>query len=100
VGNAADHVHIVAQHAPQLAVAALVGDLKGASSRAAHVAGIMAYECGWQVGYWAETVGGSHIEPLLEYVTHQRAHHAAATTIEPWRASLYRHESWSALGAK
>jgi hypothetical protein len=50
-----------------------------------HVAGIMGYDCGGQVGYWAETAGASHIEPLLEYVTHQRAHHAAATMAEPWQ---------------
>jgi REP element-mobilizing transposase RayT len=67
VGNAADHVHIVVQHSPQMALAALVGGLKGASSRAAHVSGVMGYDCGWQVGYWAESVGSAQIEPLLDY---------------------------------
>jgi REP element-mobilizing transposase RayT len=85
VGNAADHVHIVVQHSPQMALAALVGGLKGASSRAAHVSGVMGYDCGWQVGYWAESVGSAHIEPLLEYVACQRAHHAIDTALEPWQ---------------
>jgi putative transposase len=87
-GNAADHVHVVVQHSPQMAVAALVGGLKGASSRAAHVSGVMGYDCGWQVGYWAESVGSAHLEPLLEYVTRQRAHHVIDTALEPWQRSL------------
>jgi|SRR5580698_3531829 len=85
VGNAADHVHIVVQHSPQMALAALVGGLKGASSRAAHVSGVMGYGCGWQVGYWAESVGSAQIEPLLDYVACQRAHHAIDTALEPWQ---------------
>jgi hypothetical protein len=66
-------------------VATLVGRLNGASSRAAHVSGVMGCDAGWQVGYWAESVGTAHIEPLLDYVTHQRLHHAAASALEPWQ---------------
>jgi len=84
-GNTADHVHVVLQYPPRVAVATLVGRLKGASSRAAHVSGVMGYDDGWQGGYWAESVGVEHIEPLLEYVAHQRAHHASDTTLEPWQ---------------
>jgi hypothetical protein len=40
---------------------------------------------GWQVGYWAESVAAALIEPLLDYVTHQRAHHANDSTLEPWQ---------------
>ena len=87
VGNAADHVHVVLQHAPAMAVATLVGRLQGASSRAAHVSGVMGGE-GWQVGYWAESVGAAHLEPLLDYVTHQRVHHATASALEPWQQPL------------
>ena len=88
VGNAADHVHVVLQHAPAMAVATLIGRLKGASSRAAHVSGVMGGDEGWQVGYWAESVGAAHIEPLLDYVTHQRVHHATASALEPWQQPL------------
>lgn len=88
VGNAADHVHIVVQHAPAMAVATLVGRLKGASSRAAHVSGVLGADEGWQVGYWAESVGAAYIEPLLDYVTHQRVHHATASALEPWQQPL------------
>ena len=41
VGHAADRVHVVLQHEPAMAVATLIGRLKGASSRAAHVSGVM-----------------------------------------------------------
>jgi putative transposase len=85
VGNAADHVHVVVQHSPRMALATLIGRLKGASSRAAHVAGVLGCEEGWQVGYWVESVAAAHLEPLLDYVTHQRAHHAIESTLEPWQ---------------
>ena len=88
VGNTADHVHVVLQHAPAMAVATLVGRLKGALSRAAHVSGVLGGDEGWQVGYWAESVGAAHIEPLLDYVTHQRVHHATASALEPWQQPL------------
>jgi putative transposase len=88
VGNAADHVHVVLQHAPSMAVATLIGRLKGASSRAAHVSGVMGDDEGWQVGYWAESVGAAHLEPLLDHVTHQRAHHATVFDLEPWQQPL------------
>jgi REP element-mobilizing transposase RayT len=88
VGHAADHVHVVLQHAPAMAVATLVGRLKGASSRAAHVSGVMGGDEGWQVGYWAESVGAAHLEPLLDYVTHPRVHHATASALEPWQQPL------------
>jgi putative transposase len=84
-GNAADHVHVVLQYPPRVAVATMVGRLKGASSRAAHVIGVMGCDGVWQVGYWAESVSAEHIEPLLDYVTHQRAHHATDTTLERWQ---------------
>src|SRR5271169_4775314 len=56
-GNAADHVHVVLQYPPRLALATLVGRLKGASSRAAHTSGVLCCDEVWQVGYWAESVG-------------------------------------------
>src|SRR5260370_33110382 len=83
VGNAADHVHVVLQQAPAMAVATLVGRLKGASSRAAHVSGVMGGDEGWQVGYWAESVRPAHIEPLLAYVQPQPVHHATRSPLEP-----------------
>src|SRR5260370_11839666 len=88
VGDAADHVHVVLQHAPAMAVATLVGRLKGASSRAAHVSGVMGGDEGWQVGYWAESVGPPHIEPLLDYVTPQPVHPATASALQPSQQPL------------
>src|SRR5260370_3900809 len=83
VGNAADHVHVVLQHAPAMAVATLVGRLKGASSRAAHVSGVMGADEGWQVGYWAEPVGPANIEPLPAYATPHPPHHPPPSPLEP-----------------
>src|SRR5579864_4793120 len=88
VGNASDHVHVVLQHPPRVAVATLAGRLKGASSRAAHNSGVMGEGDGWQVGYWAESVSAERVEPLLDYVTHQGDHHALESSLEPWQRAL------------
>jgi putative transposase len=84
VGNTDDHVHVVLQHSPRVAVAELIGRLKGASSRAAHASGVLSGTLGWQVGYWAESVGTDLLAPLLAYVTHQRSHHAVDGSPEAW----------------
>ena len=84
VGVASDHVHIVVQQHPAITVAELVGRLKGASSREANVGGWYPSTIRWQVGYWAQSVSASKLEPLVRYLAGQRAHHAQAVAPEPW----------------
>jgi putative transposase len=91
IGNADDHVHVVVQYPPTLAVAELVRRFKGASSRQAHVAGWMSAPLRWQVGYWAESVGAHQLNLLCHYVLTQRSRHAAGSDLpEPWEQSCPR----------
>ena len=76
IGNAADHVHVVARIAPTIALADLVQRLKGRSS---YVAGWR-----WQAGYFAESIGIADLGPLSAYVEHQRRHHDASHPAESW----------------
>lgn len=87
-GNAADHVHVLAQYSPAVAVAELVRRLKGASSRHANAARWMATPLRWQTGYWAESVGAAQLSALSGYILGQRARHADANACnEPWQAA-------------
>jgi putative transposase len=82
-GNADDHVHVVVCHPPRVSVAQVAHRLKGASSRALHLALPQTQGCVSQVGYWAESVSPSALDPLVAYVRGQRAHHSHPSSHEP-----------------
>jgi putative transposase len=86
-GNAADHVHALVCYPPRVAVAQIAHRLKGASSRAIHLALPQTQGLVWQVGYWAESVTPTALEPLVAYVRRQRASHGDNTLAEAWEAS-------------
>jgi putative transposase len=83
-GNAADHVHVLLRYPPRVPVAQIAHLLKGASSRALNRLAPNPSPAFWQVGYWAESVGPSDLDPLVGYIRQQRAHHRAHAILEPW----------------
>jgi putative transposase len=88
-GNAADHVHVLVRYPPRVSVAQIAHRLKGASSRALHLTLPETQGLVWQVGYWAESVTPTALEPLVAYVVGQRAHHAVRAVAEPWETNLH-----------
>lgn len=86
-GNADDHVHVVVRHPPRVSVAQIAHRLKGASSRSLHLALPQTQGLVWQVGYWAESVTPSALEPLVAYVRGQRAHHSRHSCPESWETN-------------
>ncbi len=83
-GNAADHVHVLLRYPPRVSVAQIAHLLKGASSRALNRLAPNHSLAFWQVGYWAESVGPTDLDPLVGYIRQQRAHHRAHAGLEPW----------------
>jgi len=83
VGNSRDHVHVVLGQAPSLALAEVVGRLKGTSSHAWNVR-LPARRVRWQTGYWARSVEQASLDPLLGYVRDQRRRHGSGTTSAAW----------------
>lgn len=79
-----DHVHALVQLAPDVSLASVVQRLKGTSS---HVLG-RAHFGGWQVGYWAESIGIAALDRAEDYVANQRAHHARVAMPEPWETEV------------
>jgi REP-associated tyrosine transposase len=86
VGNASDHVHVLAAFAPTVAIASLSHRLKGANSRL--LSSHLGRRIGWQAGYYAETV--DDFDALAAYVRSQREHHRRTTRREPWEATFSR----------
>lgn len=85
VGNASDHVHVVACMPAKLALSELVFRLKGASSRAAKLE-FPSTPIGWQESYWAESFTPEAVQPLLDYVGRQRLHHQNSRLVERWES--------------
>jgi len=74
----ADHLHVVISIPPKLAVATLVGQLKGASSH--HVNENYADgSFAWQTEYGVFSFSEQALPSIVEYVKNQKKHHAENT---------------------
>ena len=88
-GGVADHVHLAIGLSRTIAIAALVEDLKTASSRWLKTQGIAQF--GWQRGYGAFSVGRSDFEALIGYIEAQEAHHRKVDFRDEFRAILRKY---------
>jgi putative transposase len=73
-----DHVHLLVEYPPKLAIAALVNALKGTSSRVLRkvrpdLAKRYWHGVLWAPSYFAASAGGAPLAVLREYVEQQRA---------------------------
>jgi REP element-mobilizing transposase RayT len=75
VGGVEDHVHILCRLGKTLDVSTLVRELKRDSSKWIKVQSAAPQDFRWQEGYGAFSVSPAHVDPLIEYIKHQRKHH-------------------------
>jgi putative transposase len=76
VGIMPDHVHVVVSIPPKIAVAELIGRMKGVSSRRVNSAAGNADDgFGWQAEYGLFTFGQRALEDVVTYVENQREIH-------------------------
>ena len=81
IGGMPDHLHVVISIPPRLAIADILGQLKGASSHYAnekHLGGDFA----WQGEYSVFSISESGLEKVISYVTAQKKHHADHTLMD------------------
>jgi len=74
VGGIADHVHILLMLTPTMALSVAVQKIKANSSRWIHEQTGRPFE--WQEGYAAFSVGIAQTEQTVDYILHQKEHHA------------------------
>jgi putative transposase len=72
-----DHVHLLVEYPPQVALSKLVNSLKGVSSRMLRkerkdLARIYWNGVLWSASYFAGSVGGAPLSVLRQYIEHQR----------------------------
>ena len=72
-GGETDHVHVLIEYPPTLAVSAAVNHLKGVSSRClrAEFPELRRLQSLWSPSYFASSAGGAPIEKLKLYVQNQ-----------------------------
>jgi putative transposase len=88
VGGTDDHIHILMDLPPTLALAKAVLLLKANSSK---WIGENVRDFSWQEGYGAFSVSSSNLDQVIEYIRNQEAHHRKRTFEEEFREILRRH---------
>ncbi|HEV2095768.1 MAG TPA: IS200/IS605 family transposase [Thermoanaerobaculia bacterium] len=91
IGGVADHVHLMVEGGPTLAVADLVGKLKSNSSRWLHDTSL-APGFDWQRGYGAFSISRSDVPSVGRYIRDQENHHRTLTFEEELRSLLRENE--------
>jgi putative transposase len=70
-----DHMHVLCQFPPTVAISYLVQQIKGTSSHAmTHAAGVADFK--WQGAYGAFTLRRDDLTSTARYIERQKAHHA------------------------
>jgi REP element-mobilizing transposase RayT len=83
-----DHVHLAIQFSRMITIAALVEELKRASSKWAKTQDPALLDFAWQRGYGVFSVSPANYEALLAYIDNQEEHHRKRTFQEEYRAFL------------
>ena len=87
-GGMDDHIHLLIQIPPTLAVAKAVLPIKSNSSRWANEEGL---KFAWQQGYGAFSVSSSNVPVVVRYIQNQEAHHRRMSFDAEFLALLKKH---------
>ena len=81
IGGINDHIHLLVRLSPKIAVAQLVGQIKGASSHAVTHPIQPDHLFKWQGSYGAFTISQRSVPQVSGYILAQKAHHSNSTLI-------------------
>jgi REP element-mobilizing transposase RayT len=79
INGVEDHIHLLTDLHPSIALADFVRDIKTASSWWVKDQGIFPRFNGWGVGYCALTCGYQEKDGIIEYIKNQQSHHEKET---------------------
>lgn len=80
INGTGDHVHVVMSVPPTIALAVLIGQIKGASAHLVNRELASAEVFSWGDGYGLFTLGPRQLPTAVAYVQSQKQHHAQKTT--------------------
>lgn len=76
IGGVADHIHILLDLHPNVALSTMVRDIKSRSSSWMKQSGLFVNFSGWATEYFAATVSHSDKNGVIEYIKSQPLHHS------------------------
>ena len=82
IGGIENHVHLAASIPPSLLISEWIGKLKGGSSFYINHKIANRKLLDWQGGYGVVSFGTKDLQWVIDYVKHQKEHHARGTTKE------------------
>ena len=91
VNGVEDHVHLLAELPPSIAVSEAIGKIKGSSTHWIHESFPDRSEFEWQRGYAAFSVSKSNVPAVARYIEKQKAHHTKVSFSEELERLLRRH---------
>lgn len=91
IGGVEDHVHILTNFSPTLAISNLIRDIKANSSKWLNALPESKMRFEWQKGYGAFTVSYSQIDVVRRYIQHQEEHHRTVSFEGEYVRFLERH---------
>jgi putative transposase len=92
VGGVEDHIHLLANLSPTIAISDVIREIKAGSSKWMNVLSETKSRFEWQKGYAAFTVSYSNIDSVELYVKRQEQHHTRKTFREEYIEFLRRHK--------
>jgi REP element-mobilizing transposase RayT len=91
VNGVEDHVHLLAELPPTIAVAEAIGKIKGSSTYWIHQSFPERPDFAWQRGYAAFSVSKSKIAAVARYIGGQKEHHREQSFQDEFLELLRRH---------
>jgi putative transposase len=82
VNTALDHIHTAVAIPPAIAVADVIGNLKGTSSRAINLTLEQTDRFRWQESYGVLTFGETALPFVRNYIARQKEHHQQGSTYD------------------
>ena len=93
-----DHVHILVDLHPTVALASLVKDIKQSSSYWLKISGRFPKFRGWGEGYYAYSLGSSEVDSVKKYIMNQEKHHSTNDFVDEMKAMAEKqHLRWNIL---
>ena len=92
INGAADHIHILSDLHPSIALADLVKEIKVATSGWLKQGGKFPRFDGWQAGYGAFTYSIKEKSALVRYIQNQKIHHRTESLEAEYKRLLKEHE--------
>ena len=91
IGGVEDHIHILMDLHPTVALSSIVKDIKMASTEYIKENNLFINFNGWQNGYGAFTYSIREKDILIEYIKNQEVHHKVKTFKEEYLELLKEH---------